>query len=91
MFLRKANNRKTGCTYLSIVHGYHDPISHSSRTKTIQSLGYLDELEKIYDNPIAHFSALAKEMDVERKKENAAYSFSINKQTRLPVGQCHQL
>jgi len=58
---------------------------HSSRTKTIQSLGYLDELEKIYDDPIAHFSALAKEMDVERKKENAAYSFSINKQERLPV------
>jgi len=45
MFLKKANNRKTGCTYLSIVHGYHDPISHSSRTKTIQSLGYLDELQ----------------------------------------------
>lgn len=89
MFLRKANNRKTGRTYLSIVHGYYDPKSRSSRTKTIQSLGYLDELEKIYDDPIAHFSALAKEMEAERQKENAAYTFSLNKQERLPVGSDH--
>lgn len=86
MFLRKATNRKTGRTYLSIVHGYYDPKSHSSRTKTIKSLGYLDELEKIYDDPIAHFSALANEMENERKKENASYSFSINKQEKLTSG-----
>jgi hypothetical protein len=31
MFLRKANNRKTGRTYLSIVHGYWDTVSKQSR------------------------------------------------------------
>lgn len=86
MFLRKATNSKTGRTYLSIVHGYYDPKSHSSRTKTVQSIGYLDELEKLYDDPIAHFSMVARQMDEERKKENAIYTFSIGRQELLPAG-----
>ncbi len=85
MFLRKATNSKTGRTYLSIVHGYHDPKTHSSRTKTIQSIGFLDELKKEYDDPLAHFTAIAKEMDEKRKLDNASYTFSINKQDVIPL------
>ena len=31
------------------------------KQKTVEKLGYLDELEKLYPDPIAHFKALAKE------------------------------
>lgn len=55
MFLRQSKNKKTGRTYLSIVHGYRDKVTKKSRTKTIESLGYLDELEKEYDDPVAFF------------------------------------
>ncbi|WP_373657609.1 IS1634 family transposase ISSeq4 [Sporomusa acidovorans DSM 3132] len=85
MFLRKATNKKTGRTYLSIVHGYYDPSTRSSRTKTIQSIGYLDELEKQYNDPIAHFTAVANELDAQRLDANASYSFSINKQELLSI------
>jgi transposase len=61
MFLRKNHSNKTGRTHLAIVQGYR---SHDgkSRQRTVQKVGYLDELEKIYDDPIAHFTAIAAEM-----------------------------
>lgn len=86
MYLQQNKNKKTGRTYLAIVHKYRDKNSKNIRSKTIQSLGYLDELENEYDDPIAHFTAIAKKMDNDRKQDNAAYTFSVNKQDVLPVG-----
>lgn len=85
MFLRKATSKKTGRTYLSIVHGYYDPETRTSRTKTIESLGYLDELAKDYVDPISHFDAYAKKLEAQRVADNASYSFSIGKQELLPA------
>jgi hypothetical protein len=67
MFLAKNTSRKTGRTYLQIVHSYRDNQGKTKR-KVIESLGYLDELEKEYDDPIAHFTQVAKQMEAERKK-----------------------
>ena len=53
MFLRKNYSKKTGRTYLQIVHGYRDK-EGKSKSKVIKSVGYLDELLKEYDDPIAH-------------------------------------
>jgi len=65
MFLGKNYSKKTGRTYLQIVHGYRDKQGKTKR-KVIRSLGYLDELEKQYDDPIAHFTQVAKQMESER-------------------------
>lgn len=65
MFLRKNFSKKTGRTYLQIVHGYRDK-EGKSKSKVIKSIGYLDELEKEYDDPIAYFTNVAKEMEAER-------------------------
>lgn len=64
MFLRQNFNKKTGRTYLQIVHGYRDP-QGKSKTRVHQNIGYLDVLEKGYDDPISHFKNLAKQMDAE--------------------------
>lgn len=66
MFLRKNFSKVTGRTYLSIVQGYRDK-DGKSRQKTVQKIGYLDELEGEYDDPIAHFTNVAKTMDEERQ------------------------
>ena len=66
MYLKQSKRKNTGRTYLSIVHGYWDNIAKQSRTRTIKSIGYLDELEKEYEDPIAHFTALAEKMEQER-------------------------
>ncbi len=65
MYLKKSFNKKTGRTYLTIVQGYRDQ-DGKSRTKTIKSIGYLDELEEKYDDPIEHFKQVAKKMEQER-------------------------
>jgi transposase len=67
VFLKKIPNKKTGRTFLSIVEGYRDPNTGKVRHKTVKALGYLDELEKEYENPIAHFKKVAKEMTKQEK------------------------
>ena len=83
MYLRKAFNKKTGRTYLSIVHGYRDEAG-KTKSKVIKSVGYLDVLEKTYDDPIAHFTKLAKEMDAQRlENEMINLSFNLNETLEL--------
>lgn len=86
MFLKKSFNKITGRTYLAIVQGYRDEKTGKSKSRTIQSIGFLDELELQYPDPIAHFTAIAKAMDDERLQANASYQFSINKNECLEVG-----
>lgn len=81
MFLRKNYNKKTGRTYLQIVHGYRDK-DGKSKSKTIKSIGYLDDLEKIYDDPIAHFEQTAKQMENERL-ENDEIIIKIKANSRI--------
>jgi len=57
MFLKKSISN--GKVYLSFVQGYRQ--AGKSKQKTIEKIGYLEDLEKIYDDPIAHFKAIAKE------------------------------
>ncbi|MBM3706627.1 MAG: IS1634 family transposase, partial [Actinobacteria bacterium] len=71
MYLKKSYNKESGRTYLSIAQKYRHPVKKVSTDRNVKSLGYLDELEKKYDDPIAHFGQLAKKMteqDNERKK-----------------------
>ena len=82
MFLKKATSKKTGRTYLSIVHGYRNSQGKSA-TRTIQSIGYLDELLLKYDDPIAHFTAVAAKMEEERLAAKTI-EFSLLTDARVP-------
>lgn len=87
MYLQKSYNKKTGRTHLSIVHKYRDKNDPKKiRSKTIKSIGYADEYEDQYDDPIAHFTQVAKEMDAERLKDTADYVFIIPKNENLEIG-----
>ena len=68
MFLRKNRSRKTGRTHLSIVQGYQDK-DGKTKHRTVQRVGYLDVLEKKYNDPIEHFTQVAAKMDEERKNK----------------------
>ncbi|MDD4753845.1 MAG: IS1634 family transposase, partial [Desulfitobacteriaceae bacterium] len=69
MFLKKSVSN--GRVFLSLVQGYRE--NGKVKHKTIEKIGYLDELEKVYDDPIAHFKSVAKERSLatldERKLE----------------------
>ena len=83
MFLRKNYSHKTGRTHLAIVHGYRD-IDGKNKHKTVMRVGYLDELQKEYPDPIAHFTAIAKSMDEERKA-TAKISVTLDMQEKLTL------
>lgn len=68
MYLKKSTSSITGRTRLSIVHGFRDD-QGKTRQKTIQGLGYLDELQKKYPDPIAHYEEVAKKMETDRLQE----------------------
>lgn len=77
MYLKKSYNRKTGRTQLFIVEAYRDN-EKRPKAKVIKTLGYLDVLEKQYDDPIKYFSDMAREMTAERKKDLSEILRSVN-------------
>jgi transposase len=81
MYLKKSFNKKTGRTYLTIVHGYRDQ-SGKSRAKTIKSIGYLDQLSEIYADPIEHFTNVAKQM-AQQKSRDDYLTFKIRSDARV--------
>jgi hypothetical protein len=77
MNLKIGTNR--GRKYLSIVHGYRNKDTGIVKTKTIKSLGYLDELMKSHEDPVAHFKELAKKMtEEENARRNVIISFDMD-------------
>ncbi|HSH50615.1 MAG TPA: IS1634 family transposase [Bacteroidales bacterium] len=78
MFLKK-DKRPNGRIYLSIVKGFRDPITKKNKQRAVKSIGFLDEFEDLYDDPIEHFKNLAKKMTEEEKLNNAPLKFSFNR------------
>ena len=66
MYLRKSLSN--GKIYLSFVQGYRDE-SGKVKQKTIEKIGYLDDLKKQYDDPVSHFKEIAKQRNNEEINE----------------------
>lgn len=79
MFLKK-DRRPNGRVHLSIVEGYREPVTGKVKQRSIQTLGYLDDLEKEFSDPISHFSELAKKMTLDEKNKNLPLTFTFNPQ-----------
>lgn len=83
MYLKKSLNKKTGRTYLSIATGYRDKNTGKSKTVLIESLGYLDVLEKEFEDPISHFSKIVEEMNKEEKDNKETIKIKVNENEKL--------
>lgn len=80
MYLRKINRPKG--IYLAIQESYYDSSSKQSRTRTIQSLGYLEDLKAEYEDPLSFFTQKALEMTEQKKKEKNV-AITINSQEKM--------
>lgn len=83
MYLNK-QKKPNGDLYLSIREKYHVP-QKGSRERTIESIGYLSELQEKYDDPIAYFSNYAKEL-TRKSKEEKSCTISIDLSEKLETG-----
>ena len=85
MYLKKTPNAN-GRIRLSIVDNYYDKSRKCSRQKTIESIGFLDELEKEYPDPIAYFTKRVEQLNQEKKERIAPINFTFYDSDRLCVG-----
>ncbi len=83
MYLRKIKRPKG--IYLAIQESYYDSSTKQSRTRTIQSLGYLEALKSEHKDPIAFFTQRALEM-TEEKKLNQSINLKIDSHTKMKSG-----
>lgn len=75
----KQSRRKDGRIYLSIEKAYRDQATGKPKAKTIKSLGYLDVLEKQYDDPVTHFKEVARKMtEIEHLENKLTLSINMN-------------
>ncbi len=81
MYLHKSLSN--GRVYLSIVHGYRDPLTRKVRRKTVKSLGYLDDLQRQYPDPIAHFQTVVAEMNKRAALGNQPVTITFDPQETL--------
>ncbi len=84
MFL-KQDKRPNGRVYLSIVKSFRDPVTKKNKQKAVKSIGFYDELIHQYEDPIAHFKEVAKEM-TEREDVVRRVDLSIDLEETLAVG-----
>ena len=75
---------RNGRTYLSIVKSYRNAVGKPSK-KMVKSIGYVDELGEQYDDPIAHFREVARQM-TEEDKVNSRLNFTVNMNAELQYG-----
>lgn len=83
MFLKK-DLRPNGRLYLSIVKSYRDPITKKNKQRAVLSIGFLDELEHLHDDPIAHFTEVANQM-TEDEKKNQTLQISIDHEEEMSL------
>ena len=76
MYIKKSKD-KIGRVYWSIAEGYYNPETKNTKTITIQKIGYLDDLEREYADPKAHFQAIVDKMNNEKKKEAQSNSITV--------------
>lgn len=83
MYLKRT--QKKGRTYLSVVRSYRD--SGTVRTKTVESLGYLDELADRFEDPLAHFTRYVEQLNERERLEGAPLTVSIAPSATIPCGE----
>lgn len=82
MFL-KQTKRAGGRVYLSIVEGFRE--GGTIRQRTVEPIGYLDELKDTYDDPIAHFKGRAAELTAEKDARAAPVTLTIHPAQKVDI------
>jgi len=82
MYLQKIFDKRRNKTYLSVARGYRDK-NGKTKHKTIQYFGAVEDLKSQFDDPIAHFKEVVKQMNAEEKVAKAPLTITINKNEKL--------
>jgi len=85
MFLKKIYEKKSDRTFLNIVRSRR--VNGKNIHETVQSVGYLDELTALYNDPVAHFKEIARNMTIAEKEAQASITLKFTVADTLTSGQ----
>ena len=78
------SKKKNGRTYLAISKNFRDKDTKKTKTKLVKAIGYLDELEKLYPDPVAHFREVAKQMtDDEEATRKVVHTIDLDEELHM--------
>ena len=80
MFVRK-NSSKDGRIFLSFARSYRE--NGKNRQKHLESIGYLDDLQKQYSDPINHFKEIAKQRTADESFNSEPITLLLNPSTKI--------
>ena len=86
LFVRQSKDKTTGRIYLSLARSYCDPINKKHRAVTVESYGWLDELQKKYPDPLEHFRKIAAEKNEAESKQLKEQTITINPVEKIATG-----
>ena len=82
MFVQTAPKNKYGRILMYYVEGYRE--NGKVKQRTIERIGFIDEFTHLYDDPIAHFKQVAKEMTKEKQERQKAVTVELMPEAILP-------
>jgi hypothetical protein len=77
------SKKKDGRVYLAISKNYWDKETKKTRTQIVKSIGYADQFEQEYPDPVAHFREVALRM-TEEENAKREITLRINMDEQLP-------
>lgn len=89
MYLKKTKT-KNGRIHLSIVDSYYDKEKKYARQVTVESIGYLDEAEKQYDDPIAHFQKRIEELKLAKMEQKEPIHLELSLNEKMKKGKAYR-
>lgn len=85
MFVQTIPEQKTGRTLIVFVEGYRE--GGKVKQRHVRRIGYLDEFEHLYADPIAHFKAVAKKETAEMKEKEKPITIVLAPEALLPFSK----
>ncbi|MBQ9068624.1 MAG: hypothetical protein IJ131_06100 [Eggerthellaceae bacterium] len=90
MHLRK-QKKPNGRIYLSIVQSYRTP-EGKTRSKTLWSLGYVDDLQQTHPDPIAHFQGVVDNLNsIHEEDQKPTVPVMLSPEAKIPFGTARTL
>ena len=89
MYLKRTPT-KSGRVSLSAVQAYRDDEGRK-RQRTVRTFGFVDELEREFEDPVAHFREVVAEMDAERLRAEAPATITIHPGKKVDKRESSQL
>jgi len=91
MYLKQQFNKKTGRTYLSMAYTYREKGKNYPSTKIVESFGYIDELQKTHEDPVAYFGDIVAKRNKAAEDGTAEYIIKANKNDEIPKNTTNRM